>query len=94
MLCIVAFITPKEDCYDLAKQALLNILEDTRSELGCITFLLHENEEENQLCLYEQFTSQEALDEHYSKPYIVPVFEAYQEWLAKPVEVKKLKFLG
>ncbi len=94
MLCLVAFITPKQEFYQTAKQAIVDILEVTRAEAGCITFWLHENQEENQLCLYEQFTSQEALDEHYAKPYIKPVFEAYEAWLEKPVEITKLKLLG
>ncbi len=94
MLCIVAFISPKQEYYQLAKQALLDILEQTRSESGCITFWLHENLDQNQLCLYEQFDNAQALEEHYQKSYIIPVFEAYQQWLDKPVEVTKLTKIG
>ncbi len=90
-LFVFAKITPKSEYFDNAKQAIIDILKPTRSEPGCHQFELHENILEGHLFLYEEWEDAEALDEHYQKPYTSAVFENYEEWLASPVEVSKMK---
>ena len=86
---LFATITPKTKHWNDAKTALCGIVVETIKEPGCIQFILHEKEEDGNLYLYEEWTNQEALDEHYRKPYTLSVFENYQSWLAKPVDIKK-----
>lgn len=91
-LFIIAKIVPKARFFEDAKAAVLHIIPQTLEEEGCRQFVLHESE--MSLFLYEEWDDQAALDRHYSMPYVVPVFDAYKEWLAKPVEINKLSKLG
>lgn len=88
---LFAKITPKEEHLSDAKSAILGIIQPTREETGCRHFELHEGLTEDCLYLYEEWDSQAALDEHYAQPYTKAVFESYQQWLAKPVEVIKMQ---
>jgi len=90
---LVARITPKPECLDLAREALLEIIDRTLAEPGCHIFRLHDGtgEGEGSLFLYEEFDDEAALQAHYDEAYTKAVFEKYQTWLAKPVEVIKLR---
>ncbi|BFM17375.1 putative quinol monooxygenase [Maricurvus nonylphenolicus] len=90
-LFVFAKISPKDEHFEKAKKAIINILPQTRQEPGCIQFELHENEHEKALFLYEEWESESALEEHYQQPYTAEVFEAYKEWLAVPVDIEKMK---
>lgn len=94
-LFLVAMITPKTEHYAEAKAALTDILPRTRQEAGCHQFFLHEGhgEKAGTLILYEEFTDQTALDLHYSMEYTKHVFEKYINWLARDVEITKMKRL-
>lgn len=91
-LFVIAKITPKAEYFKVARQAILNVVTPTLKEEGCLQFSVYESE--MTLFLYEEWTDQAALDEHYSMPYIEPVFESYKEWLAEPVIINKLSRLG
>jgi len=60
------------------------------SESGCRQFDLFEGVDGSTLHLSEEWESEEALQEHYSKDYSVEVFENYKDWLSVPVEVLKM----
>ena len=90
-LFVFARISPKEENFEDAKSAILNILQQTQDEPGCRQFELHENDVERSLFLYEEWESESALEEHYQKPYTAQVFEKYKQWLAAPVEVVKMR---
>lgn len=90
-LFVFAHITPKEEHFEDAKQAILGILDATREESGCLQFELHEDPVEKHLFLYEEWTDASALEEHYQKPYTSAVFESYQGWLAAPVDIVKMR---
>lgn len=88
---IFATIRPKPEFFDEAKAAILEIIPVTRAEPGCEWFDLYEGAEgSGTLHLWEKFASDAALEAHYAKDYTRQVFDAYQEWLAQPVEVQRL----
>lgn len=91
---LFAQITPKPECYDKAKAALLGILKKTRNEVGCYQFELTEGELEKSLFLYEEWENQAALDQHYAQAYVISVFQSYEQWLASPVEITRLLKVG
>ncbi|WP_299007054.1 putative quinol monooxygenase [uncultured Shewanella sp.] len=93
-LFVFAKIHPKNEHFEEAKQAIINILPLTRQEPGCRQFKLHENATEKCLFLYEEWENELALEAHYQKPYTAAVFERYQEWLAAPVDVTKMQRLN
>lgn len=95
MLSIFAKITPKSEFFEAAKQAILDIIPRTRQEKGCHVFNLHELDAQGikYLCLYEIFENQADYDFHHNQEYTKRVFESYQDWLAAPVEIHKLKLI-
>lgn len=93
-LFVIAKITPKSEYYPAAREAILGIVSQTRSEAGCKTFNLHEDSDGGALFLYEEWSDEAALEEHYRQSYTRAVFEQYKEWLATPVEVTKIRRLA
>ena len=94
MLNLIAFITPKPEHYDTCKQKIIDVLELTRAEQGCLQFEFYETKASQQLVLVEIWKSQQALDEHYAQSYILPIFEFYQDALEKEPEIHKLNELS
>lgn len=81
-------ITPKPQHFQDAKAAILSILKQTRDEEGCVQFTLLEEKE--CLFLFEEWKSQEALDLHHRQTYTAAIFEQYQDWLARPIELTRM----
>ncbi|KIC39568.1 putative quinol monooxygenase [Leisingera sp. ANG-M7] len=87
---LVAKITPKQEHMQDVRQSLLDILEPTRAEPGCLKFLLAEGRDGDCFYLDEEWASDDALAAHYAADYITPVFAKYEAWLAAPVEIHKM----
>ncbi|MEM6850953.1 MAG: putative quinol monooxygenase [Pseudomonadota bacterium] len=90
-LFVFATIHPKPEHFEDAKAAIQGIIEETRSEPGCLFFALYEGREDNRLYLHEEWTDASALESHYAQPYTRAVFDSYAEWLAEPVDVVKMR---
>lgn len=86
---IFAKITPKSEYFDVSKEAIKEIISQTRNESGCLNFTLHANGN-GSLYLYEEWADDKALQHHHSMDYTKAVFEAYKSWLAIPPEITKL----
>lgn len=86
---IFAKITPKNEFFDAARDAITEIIPQTRNEAGCLEFTLHQDGD-GSLYLYEEWTNDEALELHHSMDYTKAVFEAYKSWLAVSPEITKL----
>lgn len=96
MFTIFAKIIPKPEFFEEAKQAILDIIPQTRKEPGCKIFNLHifdHTDGTKSLCLYEIFESQKDYDYHHAQNYTKKVFEAYKQWLAAPVEISSLQLI-
>ncbi len=91
---IIAHITPHPEYLDAAKRAILEIIEPTRAEPGCLTFRLSEDAENGTLHLYEEWRDEEALAAHHEQSYTQGVFEAYKSWLAEEPQILHLRPLG
>lgn len=89
-LFIFAEIKPEPEHFDEAKKAIIGILKQTRAEKGCRSFDLFNSPDQSTLYLFEEWDDQNALDEHYAKPYIIEVFKAYEDWLAEPPRILPL----
>lgn len=88
---VIARIRPHPRYLDDARNAICAVIDQTRAEPGCITFRLSENAADGTLHLYEEWRDEVALKTHYEQPYIVPVFEAYKEWLAEEPQITHLR---
>ncbi|NQY93130.1 MAG: antibiotic biosynthesis monooxygenase, partial [Campylobacteraceae bacterium] len=86
---LIAKVLPKTEHFEDAKTALLDIIEQTLQEDGCIQFELYDDKK--YLYLYEESIDENALSKHYEEPYTKVVFDKYQKWLLEPVEVMKME---
>ncbi len=86
---IFAKITPKAEYFDIATKAVTDIIPSTRNEPGCLDFVLHKDDN-GSLYLYEEWSDEQALQQHHDMTYTKAVFSAYQEWLATPPEITKM----
>lgn len=92
LLTIVARIKAKPGMEDRMRQDLLGLLATTRAESGCITFdLLKDINEPTVFVLYENWKNRATLDAHFEQPYVKQVLQAYEETLAKQIEVLSLR---
>lgn len=88
---VVARIKPYPEYFDAAKRAIIEIIDRTRAEQGCITFRLSEDADAGSLHLYEEWRDEEALAAHHEESYTKGVFEAYKSWLAEEPQILHLR---
>jgi quinol monooxygenase YgiN len=86
---IFAKITPKQKYFEASKDAIKEIIPQTRNEAGCLAFTLHEDGD-GSLYLYEEWVDDKALKKHHEMNYTKAVFEAYTNWLSTPPVITKL----
>lgn len=93
-LFVFAEITPKPQHLEDARDAIVGIVDRTRTEPGCKSFDVFDGLEPGSLYLFEEWDDQSALDAHYKQPYTAAVFASYEKWLQKPPTIHKLSRLG
>lgn len=90
-LFLFAGITLKPEHYKEGRAALEGIVPATLAEPGCHVFSLMESQEDDgKLYLFEIFEDEAALQNHYAQDYTKAVFARYEDWLAEPVEIRKM----
>jgi quinol monooxygenase YgiN len=86
---IIAKITAKQGKQEQVKNELLSLIEPTRSEEGCITYILHQDSDNDAVFMfYENWISKEALDKHLQTPHLQGLVAKAEELFAAPLEVK------
>ena len=94
-LSLFATIRPKPEHRAAALAAIEGILEDTRAEPGCHRFELNVGEgDDPALYLVEHWEDDEALEAHYATDYVATVFASYQDWLAQPGDIVRMRRHG
>jgi len=70
-LTVIANITAKTDKIDLVKAELIKLVDTTRAEDGCVTYDLHQaNNNPAHFLFYETWQSAEHLKAHSNQPHI------------------------
>ena len=70
-LTIVANITAKQDKIEMVKTELQKLIEPTRVEQGCLSYDLHQdNENPAHFVFYETWQSEDALQKHLESEHI------------------------
>ncbi|WP_310621426.1 putative quinol monooxygenase [Flexibacterium corallicola] len=90
----VLFVTlpVKPECFEEAKAAILGVLEQTRAEVGCLRFMVHE--EDGKLFCYEHWKDKAAHERHRCQPYMAPVLDGFQKWLERRLDVTVMRFVA
>lgn len=67
----------------------------TRAEAGCVNYDFHADASEPCVFVfYENWRTQQDLEEHLTKPHLKPLFDRQDELLARPVEIRHLTMLS
>ncbi len=91
---VVALLRAKPGHEDGVATGLGEAAEQTHAEEGCLLYALHRDPEDpTQFALVERWASGEALDEHFTKPYIQALGERAAASLAEPPQVRFLEAL-
>ncbi|HUV12409.1 MAG TPA: putative quinol monooxygenase [Acidobacteriota bacterium] len=92
---VLAQIKAKPGMETQLRDELLALIGPTHSEEGCINYDLHQsNEDPAHFIFYENWKTQEDLDQHLKKPYLEAFLGKADEILAEPVEIKLFTRIG
>ncbi len=92
---IIGTVVAKPETREELQKILAAQVAPTRAEEGCISYDFHSDA--NDPCVfvfYENFRSQEYLDEHLAMPHLKPLFDRQGELLARPVDIRHLTMLS
>lgn len=82
---LIAQLKVKEDAVDAAKAAALAIVEQSRSEAGCINYDVHQSiEDETVFIWHETWRDQAAIDEHFATDFFQKFFATVEPLAAEP----------
>ncbi len=85
---VTARLKVKSGMEEKFKQEYLPIVSLTLAEEGCVNYNLHQSQADPTVfMLYENWVSQENLDQHLQMPYIKAISEQAGEFLAEPIEI-------
>ncbi len=75
IITVVASFQIKAAKKEIAIEALLGLVRETRKEPGCLGYALHHSKDNPLKCvMLERWANQAALDEHFKQPYVQAVF--------------------
>jgi quinol monooxygenase YgiN len=92
---IIGTVVAKPEKRDELMRILAAQVAPTRAEPGCINYDFHcDKSDPNVFVFYENFVSNEALDDHLKKSHLKPLIDRLDELLAKPVDIRYLEMLS
>ncbi len=85
---VVARVRAKSGMEETVRNELLALVPPTTREGGCITYDLHQSEDDKALFMfYENWCSREDLEEHLAKPHMQAFLGKVAELLAEPIDI-------
>ncbi|MCI0754575.1 putative quinol monooxygenase [Teichococcus vastitatis] len=95
MLHVIAEFTARSGQEDALRQALRDVLAPTRAEDGCHEYtLLADSTQPDHLILREQWRDDAALDAHFGQPHMKQLIARFDELLATPPAIHRLREMG
>lgn len=83
MLTVIARIVAKPEFRSKVREELIKLIEPTHIEVGCIDYVMHEdNGDPNTFIFFENWESEELLDKHLASPHLTHYLNASKDWLA------------
>jgi quinol monooxygenase YgiN len=88
----LAILEARAGQQDQLRDALRALVPFTRQEPGCLDYTLFEREDApGTFYMRESFSDQKALDAHFSMPYFKAFEKRFDELLARPLQLVRLK---
>lgn len=85
---VIAQLKAAEGKENELKEMLLNLIEPSRNDDGCINYDLHQSEDDSTLFMFhENWASKELLDKHLATPHLQDFIKKSEGLLAKPMDV-------
>ncbi len=92
---VVAKLTAKPGLEDRVEKELLDLVNKTRKETGCINYDLHVSlDNPKTFVFYENWVSQGCLDDHFQTPHLTRLGQLQSELFACPPEISVLKMVS
>jgi quinol monooxygenase YgiN len=92
---IIGTVTARPECRDELEALLTKQVAPTRAEAGCINYDFHVDAADDCVFVfYENWRSQEDLDQHMKMPHLMPLLSEIDRLLARPVEIRHLRMIG
>jgi quinol monooxygenase YgiN len=92
---VVAVIRAKRGMESKVREELLNLLQLSRSDDGCVNYDLHQGIDDPALFVFhENWQSKELLDKHLATAHVQNFLSKAQDLLAEPVDLKLLNRIG
>ena len=87
---VLAQFTAKEGKIEQLKQQLLHLIDITRAEKGCINYDLHQQiDNSHEFFLYENWESEQELEEHLQAEHLSKFLALSPELLARPLLITR-----
>jgi quinol monooxygenase YgiN len=90
-LYLIATIHPHPQQLEQARSAFDELIEATRSEIGCLLYDLVQGEGESVWIMMEKWASKSDWDQHMNTPHVRKIIEQGPNFLLKPSELRILK---
>lgn len=89
-LTVIAYITAKAGYEDQVREALLDLVAETRKEKGCINYDLHQSQENaTEFAMYENWDKAADLDAHAKSSHLQAFARIAAHLLERPAEIRK-----
>lgn len=89
-LTVIAYITAKAGHRDQVRDALLDLLAQTRNEKGCVNYDLHQSQENaSEFAIYENWEKATDLDAHPRSVHLQAFTRIAVHLLERPAEIRK-----
>jgi quinol monooxygenase YgiN len=94
-LTVIAYITAKAGHEDQVREALLDLVAQTRNEEGCVNYDLHQSRENaSEFAIYENWTSASDLDVHAKSAHLQAFARIVDDLLEGPAEIRKWRMVS
>jgi quinol monooxygenase YgiN len=85
---VVAYVKAKAEKAAELKRALLDLIQPSRRDSGCLGYDLHQSPDDpGKFVFYENWSSKELLDAHLGQPHLRAFLSRAEELLAEPPEI-------
>lgn len=92
---VVARLKAKSGLEEKVKQELLNLVEATRKETGCLNYDLHvDSKDPTCFLFYENWVSEMALDNHFHTEHFLNLRAKAEELFAEPSAINIMKMIS
>jgi quinol monooxygenase YgiN len=94
-LSVIAYVTAKAGHQDQVRDALLDLVAETRNEKGCVNYDLHQSRENTtELAIYENWEKATDLDRHAKSAHLQTFIRVAGQLLERPADITKWSMIS